>query len=263
MLFEAGIGASSSGWELIFDRVAAFATVIAYDRVGYGGSGEGEASPGAALLDLEEVLGNAGAGDPLVLVGHSWGGVLSRLYAAAHAERVAAVVLVDATHEGITLFTHPAMALLNRVAFAAQVRRAKRGRLRRSLEAGKGRLGTMLAGLPASMRNRLLDELSSPGTWEQAGREMRTVAPALRSLSPEMPAVPVVAVVGTGGGKAERRERAMIRSAYDAWLPTLDDGRLIEAPNSGHAVPQQDPDLLVEILRGLVEEMAARRVPSD
>jgi pimeloyl-ACP methyl ester carboxylesterase len=256
LVLAAGIGAGGCAWDLVFDRLAEFTAVVTYDRAGYGGSGPGDASAEDAVLDLEAVLGAAGVTGPLVVVGHSWGGVLSRLYTARHPDRVAAVVLVDATHEDMTLLRNPVVALLNRAAMAAQLRKARRGTLRRSLAAGRGELGKMLAGVPEPARTTLLDELADPGTWEQARRELRAVEPGLRSLPATLPDIPVVAVIGTRAATGpERRMRAMTRAAYEAWLPTLAQGRLVEATNSGHAVPQHDPDLLVEVLRGLVTQL--------
>lgn len=105
VLLDVGIGASSSAWEPVLARLATHTTVVAYDRVGYGDSGDGDPSPDATLRDIDAVLDAAGTTGSLVLVGHSWGGALARLYVGRHPERVAAVVLVDAPHEAMTLFT--------------------------------------------------------------------------------------------------------------------------------------------------------------
>jgi pimeloyl-ACP methyl ester carboxylesterase len=45
---------------------------------------------------------------------------------------------------------------------------------------------------------------------------------------------------------------------YERWLPTLPDGRLVIAPRSGHLVPLDDEDLLVEVVRGLVADVRAK-----
>ena len=48
------------------------------------------------VSDLEQLLGRAGLEPPYVLVGHSYGGLLARLFASAHPDQVAGVVFVDA-----------------------------------------------------------------------------------------------------------------------------------------------------------------------
>ena len=48
------------------------------------------------IADLQRLLGAAGIRPPYVLVGHSYGGMLARLFAREHPEETAGVVLVDA-----------------------------------------------------------------------------------------------------------------------------------------------------------------------
>ena len=49
--------------------------------------------------ELHRLLGAAGVPGPYVLVGHSFGGLLVRLYAARYPQEVAGLVLVDSAHE--------------------------------------------------------------------------------------------------------------------------------------------------------------------
>jgi pimeloyl-ACP methyl ester carboxylesterase len=70
----------------------------AYDRAGIGNSG---ARPGVHdarddIDDLQRLLDSARLDPPYVLVGHSYGGLLARLFAHAHPDETAGLVLVDA-----------------------------------------------------------------------------------------------------------------------------------------------------------------------
>lgn len=100
VVFEAALGASSLGWMPILPAVAEFAPVLAYDRAGLGWSDAPPAGPhrsGRAMVeDLHELLALAGAPRPVILAGHSYGGLLARLYAAIYPEDIAGLVLVDA-----------------------------------------------------------------------------------------------------------------------------------------------------------------------
>jgi pimeloyl-ACP methyl ester carboxylesterase len=56
------------------------------------------------LTDLDKIASIASPSRPLVLAGHSFGGVLARAYAKAHPDRAAALVLVDSSHHNWTAF---------------------------------------------------------------------------------------------------------------------------------------------------------------
>ncbi|MGY2894083.1 alpha/beta fold hydrolase [Deinococcus sp. UYEF24] len=77
-----------------------FARVVSYDRAGIG-----ESSPPRDvrslddfLSELEAVLAAAEVASPVVLAGHSLGGVIALAYARRFPERVAGLVLLDSSH---------------------------------------------------------------------------------------------------------------------------------------------------------------------
>jgi pimeloyl-ACP methyl ester carboxylesterase len=49
--------------------------------------------------ELDALITALGVTEPVILAGHSVGGLVARLYAARHRDRVAHLILVDATHE--------------------------------------------------------------------------------------------------------------------------------------------------------------------
>jgi pimeloyl-ACP methyl ester carboxylesterase len=104
VVMEAGMGDGSDSWTPVMKRIAAFSRVCAYDRAGIGTSDPAGTKPrsGAAITsDLHKLLAAAHVRPPYVLVGHSVGGLLVRLYAAAYRREVAGIVLVDSAHEGL------------------------------------------------------------------------------------------------------------------------------------------------------------------
>lgn len=82
--------------------VAGAARVCVYDRPGLGSSGPlKDASPrsiGDAVGDLHALLAALSPDAPVVLAGHSVGGLIAFEYTRAHPGRVAGLVLIDATH---------------------------------------------------------------------------------------------------------------------------------------------------------------------
>ncbi len=97
VVLEAGIGASSLSWRLVHAATAEFARVCAYDRAGLGWSqtGRGAHSGQRSVTELRQALSVADLAPPYVLVGHSFGAYLVRLFAALHPAEVAGMILID------------------------------------------------------------------------------------------------------------------------------------------------------------------------
>lgn len=97
-----GAGDSSYSWLHVQKEVARFTRVVAYDRPGLGSSGPGPGPDAERTVEqLHALLAAVGAPGPYVLVGHSLGGLIARLYAVRYPEQVAGMVLVDSTHEDL------------------------------------------------------------------------------------------------------------------------------------------------------------------
>ena len=100
VVFEAGFGDDWTPWRQVATAVASEARVFAYSRPGYGQS-EPSHDPrdaGHIVKDLRALLTARGFAPPYVLVGHSFGGTYMELFAKAHPDEVAGLVLVDPRH---------------------------------------------------------------------------------------------------------------------------------------------------------------------
>lgn len=97
VILEAGIAASSLSWALVARKVAEFATVVTYDRAGFGWSDPSPHRSTAvdAARDLALLVEKAELNGPLVLAGHSFGGLIVRVFQQLHPEGVSGMVLVD------------------------------------------------------------------------------------------------------------------------------------------------------------------------
>jgi len=105
VILEAGLGEHLKHWLAIQKSLSSLTTVIAYSRAGYGASDPSPEprTPLRVVSELRALLQALGQDGPYVLVGHSLGGVYVRVFASQHPEEVAALVLVDPTHERLDL----------------------------------------------------------------------------------------------------------------------------------------------------------------
>ena len=116
MLLVGGLRASADDWDIsdkskptVFGEVATFTRVCACDRPGTPvGENPSRSDPVLqpttakdAVADLHALLSAAGEAGPYVLVGHSYGGLIVRLYASTYPKEVAGLVLIDTLSEGL------------------------------------------------------------------------------------------------------------------------------------------------------------------
>ncbi|DAA75006.1 TPA_exp: Uncharacterized protein A8136_2104 [Trichophyton benhamiae CBS 112371] len=106
----AGAGDVSSSHVAVERLVAPFCGIALYDRSGLGRSEDGPQKHTAdvAATELHTLLDRAGVHPPLILVGHSYGGIVAREYLHLYPNDVAGMVLSDAATERATqYFTIP------------------------------------------------------------------------------------------------------------------------------------------------------------
>jgi len=175
VILECGIGgstASSWGWEQ--RAVARFAPVVSYDRAGLGTSDPGPLPRDGERLvvELHTALDRAGMRPPYVFVGHSYGGLLARLFTERYPAEVAGAVLIESsypsTSSGAARPIRRYMRLLPIAPWAARL-----GLMRVYLAF----VGTDVQRLPEPERHEQRAYLSSSRHWTGIVRELRAWGP--------------------------------------------------------------------------------------
>ena len=237
VVFESGAMNSLDVWRRVLGPVARLAPVVAYDRSGLGQSVWDEQTPTPAHVTakLRRLLQEVGAPPPYVLVGWSWGGTLARYYAGFFPSDVAGVVYLD-----------PGPIVTNTAdeEIAAFV------------EIGAGRAG--YDAFWAAYRGFV--ERASPAVRAEFDvyHGLMQRAPQGRDLRPA-PTVPMALVVAAkpvnlqlplpfdqkAYGEADVRHRIRL---LQRWVLGAPHGTLIVATNTTHAIPRDDPDLIVSTI---------------
>ena len=101
VILEAGLGDPASSWSAVQPALSRSARVCSYDRAGLGYSDAGPLprDPIQETGELHTLLERAAIAPPYVLVGHSYGGDLTRLYASRFPKGVVGLVLVEAANQ--------------------------------------------------------------------------------------------------------------------------------------------------------------------
>jgi pimeloyl-ACP methyl ester carboxylesterase len=215
----------------VFPEVSKFTRVCAYDRPGTSRL-DGALSPSTPVAqpttaqdgaaDLHALLKAAKQTGPYVLVAHSRGALIGRLYASTYPDEVSGLVLVDPGSEFLQTTLTPAQ-------WAKFVRGAKQPDEPKDLEAAD---------------------------YQPSVRALRAAPPV-----GEIPAVVLTSdkcfefVPGAGGAKATC---SAWRAAQDQ-LATLLDAKHITDTNGGHFIQGEQPQLVIDAIRQVVDTVRNQR----
>lgn len=115
VVLDAGLGGSSLEWVYVRDRLSPWTKVCVFDRAGYGRSDMGPLPRTSSHIanELYLLLDGAGISAPYIVVGHSFGGYNTQLFARRYAYLTAGLVLIDASHpEQVERFLAPPLNML-------------------------------------------------------------------------------------------------------------------------------------------------------
>jgi pimeloyl-ACP methyl ester carboxylesterase len=101
VVMDTGTGGNLLAWSSVQPEVAKFTRVCTYDRAGLGWSDPSPRPRTTEVMvdELHTLLERAGVPQPYVLVGHSFGGLNARMFAHTYPGEVAGLVLLDSQHE--------------------------------------------------------------------------------------------------------------------------------------------------------------------
>ena len=243
VVIEAGLGDWSTSWAgSVQPEVAKTTRVCTYDRADLGWSDAAALPSDAAQFagELHTLLQNANVPGPYVMVGHSLGGFIVRIFAYDYASEVAGVVLVDSMNP-----KQVTESLSNKLALVS------------SLEAALARVGVgqLLMKLPAIAQSippgqeAYYPLLFRPQTFQTTANEYRelpasaTEAAAVTSFG-DLPLIVLTAELNNNPGWPEWQNELLQLSSNSQHLI---------AENSGHSIQVDEPDAAVSAILKMVE----------
>ena len=222
VILETGLGASSSAWSLVHPAVAKSTRTCAYDRAGLGWSQAGPEPRDAQQIstELHRLLESAAIAGPYVLVGHSNGGLYTRMYASMYPTEVVGMILIEATPgDLLTRLSETRSELEGVPQQASTAEWMARFGLARLFLAPKAR--TELDGFPPADRDVVVANQATVGYWQAIGAEARAMEMSMNEVQQagNLGARPLI-VLSTPEG-APSPEAAQIKQQLEDQLAAL------------------------------------------
>jgi pimeloyl-ACP methyl ester carboxylesterase len=280
VIFDAALGGSSLSWSLVHPAVARLTRACSYDRAGFGWSDAGPLPRTAGRIadELHELLRAAAVPPPYVLVGHSYGGLVMRLYAAHHPNEVAGLVLIEpAIPDDWTNPTEQQRTLIARGVRLCRYGAAAARRGLAQLVSGLVRFGALRAArlivglvsrgglrredegilapiwkLPPEVRGVLREMWTQPKFFEALGSQIETICESATAVMSAGPAdyddLPLTVLSSARSGEQRvQADSALARRSRR--------GRHIVAAESGHWIPLDAPEVVVDAIATMVAEI--------
>lgn len=232
VILESGLGGDNISWNQVQPGVAKFARVCSYDRAGLANSDYGPVPRNAKLAaaDLHTLLANANIAPPYILVGHSFGGLLIRRYAFDYPEEVTGLIFVDSLHEN---WWEEALTLLPPASSNDSARLASfRGYLTDGWRTPSGNFEAM--DIPA-----VVEQVRETGNFGTTPISVLT-AGVFDVLNPGLPR------------ELEQALAALFAEQQSRLAALSTDGTQIVIPESGHDMPREQPQAVVDAIREMI-----------
>lgn len=246
VILDHGLGGSSDDWSHVQRSLAASTKVCVYDRAGYGASDAGPPPRTSARIanELHVLLERAGIAPPYLLGGHSFGGYNMRMYASLFPQQVAGLVLVDSPHEGQVegLFQSQIMRQIDPQGIIQQIWTPE---LLNLIPAAELAAFAPELGLPAHGLQAILAEMAA---FKQSSQQLRA-AP----IHPDTPFTIIMhgQRVMPDGAMGDDMEREWMRLQREL-AARYRNGSVIVAPQSAHAIPLDQPDIVVDAIQRMM-----------
>jgi pimeloyl-ACP methyl ester carboxylesterase len=285
IVLEAGIAASSLSWSVLQPQLAALAATYSYDRAGLGWSTATSRKCRVSRMaeDLHRWIDAMQVPRPYVLAGHSYAAYILRMYTQRFPDEVAGVVLIDPlTPEEWIKPSGPQRWQIRRAVWFSRagavlgalgvirfclwlLQRGNNVAPRHVLGAfGANAKDTVerilgeLAKLPPETVRLIRERWCRPKFLLTMARYIQTLPACAAEVSGcDIPAhIPVTVISGAHQPRVRMAEHKAIaaRSAH---------GRHLVAANSAHWIHLDQPELIVEAFRAMVEEMKAESIPAS
>jgi len=246
IVFDSGVGGSHLDWVNVQSRAGQFTQACSYDRSGYGWSEMGikPRTSKRIVSELTKILKIAKKEPPYILVGHSFGGLNMQLFARTNPKDVVGLVLIDSIHtEQYKRFENAGIEIptMNTTRFLL------------------GSKDQVTEGMPEEYKDIAYELVRSDEAVSSMFNELRNMHVSTQEISTaaKMPDIPISVI--THGKKVW--DNPMFKNMEEIWYElqiqlskSSSKGKLLIADSSGHHIHLEQPELILNEIKSILEK---------
>ena len=270
VILENGLGDIFSDWALVQPEVGKYTRVCSYDHAyeGYSDAGPVPVTMHQQVFETHLMLEKAKISPPYIIAGHSFGGMLARLFTLTYPQEVVGLIFVDSTHEDLVLRNKGLKAMSNGKQ-VPPVQTMKSGppppptpeeesrfdeRKKRYEKEAELPVGPPLDRLPPEALHLrawahahpkiLTGSESDPTVWMFT--EVQHISDVEHSKPHPLGSMPIIVIGEPRDNPVSMEER---RRQLDEMASLSTNGKVVIDQNSGHHVQWDDPAFVLQAIR--------------
>ncbi|TCI22965.1 alpha/beta fold hydrolase [Exiguobacterium sp. SL-9] len=270
-----GMGCSFEEWHEVTEKLSVTNQVILYHRPGIGRSEQSqrERNTEATVSELKELLHVLRIDSPIILLGHSYGGLCAQHFAKRYLSDVAALVLIDSTSHDLERLDTLDLPIMNEgasdedwlkqcEAYAEQTESALTRRIQTVLTPNQRKL-------PSDVQAELIQFFQRPNLYKTMIEEVRNWHADSRFIK-QLGSLGSMPVYVIGRDADHEVEQGLLNGLPESELKLLEatwhqlireqtmlstTSKLVIAERSSHAVHLDRPDVIVAVVEEHVYQM--------
>ena len=262
-----GLASSMDEWNNVVNKLSNHSKVIIFHRSGCGKSelGEEKRNASATAKDLYSLLEKLNINQPVVLVGHSYGGFCAQYFALKYPEKVHSVILVESNSIDFQLLdkvtgSQSAQWVAMYKAFASMTEEQIKDKL-------NPQLSPDIQNYSDEIKKRIIEFKINPCMYQALAEELDEMPRCAEKMKQYgmLDNIPAIVI----GRDPEYSIQLMVRQGMpeqmaknieEVWQKLIKDqmmlssnSQYIKASNSSHGVYIDNPDIIVEAIISLID----------
>lgn len=271
ILIMTGMGCSFEEWFNVTEVLCEAHTVILFHRPGLGASelGTEPRTTAAAARDAKNLLETLEVTEPVVLIGHSYGGLCAQHFSKLYPQQIKGLLLVDSTSDSLEKLDElPDLAddasddkWLEECGKFAELDESELKQMIRPM------LSENQKKLPSPIQQRLIEFQQKPNLYKTMKSEVenwRADAKTVKSLG-SLSSIPLIVIgrdkkYAVEQGIEEGWPEAELQAQEDLWHTLIqeqsalsENSELFFAESAGHMIHLNRPDLIIEMAQKLTQ----------